>query len=195
MITEQNRSTNDYLIEFSVVLRQVLMFSCTTCGYTRFLWMKQLRGLQGLARSITQRVLIFHLEWREKLIICYSLSEPSTAPSNITSQSLNETTYSISWDPLTRETSNGEVLAYEVKDIRVSHAGSPSLSAPRYENTTNIMVTLQELIACSTYHVLVRAYTSAGAGPFSPSLEVVTSGRSSNIVVFIVPVKNRIRGY
>ncbi|XP_015752901.1 PREDICTED: Down syndrome cell adhesion molecule homolog isoform X1 [Acropora digitifera] len=101
--------------------------------------------------------------------------EPSTAPSKIASQSLNETTYRISWDPLTREKSNGEVLAYEVKDIRVYHAGSPSLSAPRYGNTTNTMVTLQELVACSTYHVLVRAYTSAGAGPFSPPLEIVTN--------------------
>ncbi|XP_074612262.1 tyrosine-protein phosphatase Lar-like [Acropora palmata] len=101
--------------------------------------------------------------------------KPSTAPSKIASQSLNETTYRISWDPLKRDKSNGEVLAYEVKDIRVYHAGSPSLSAPRYENTTNIMVTLQELIACSTYHVLVRAYTSAGAGRFSPSLEIVTN--------------------
>ena len=86
-------------------------------------------------------------------------------------------------------------MAYEVKDIRVYHAGSSSLSPPRYENTTNTMLTLQELKACSTYDVLVRAYTSAGAGPFSPSLEIVTNGRSSNEIVFIVPVKNRIRGY
>ena len=160
------------------------MFSCTPWGYTRFLCMKQLRALQGLPLRTTQRVLIFLLEGREKLIICSSLSEPSTAPSKIASQSLNETTYRISWDPLTREKSNGEVLTYEVKDIRVYHAGSPSLSAPRYENTTNTMVTLQELVACSTYHVLVRAYTSAGAGPFSPSLEIVTNGRSSNNCVY-----------
>ena len=126
---------------------------------------------------------------------CSSLSEPSTAPSKIASQSYNKTTYNISWDRLTREKSNGELLTYEVKDIRVYHSGSPSLSPPRYKNTTNIMVTLQELIACSTYHVLVRAYTSAGAGPFSPPLGIVTNGRSSNIIVFIVPVKNRIRGY
>ena len=38
----------------------------------------------------------------------------------------------------------------------------------------------------------MRAYTSAGVGPFSPPLKVVAHGRSSNN---IVPVKNRIRGY
>ena len=149
----------------------------------------QLRVLQGVPLS-------FYVAITDFLSECSSLSEPSTAPSKIASQSYNEKTYNISWDRLTREKSNGEVLAYEVKRTRVYHAGSPSSSAPRYENTTNTMVTLQELMACSTYHVLVRAYTSAGAGPFSPSLEIITNGRSTVvIIVFIVPVKNRIRGY
>ncbi|XP_067026815.1 uncharacterized protein [Acropora muricata] len=102
-------------------------------------------------------------------------ARPSTSPSNITSQSLNETSYKISWDLLTREKSNGVVLAYEVKYTRVYHVGSPSSSAPRYENATDTMVTLQGLTLCSTYHVLVRAYTSAGAGPFNPTLKIVTT--------------------
>ena len=84
------------------------------------------------------------------------------------------------------------MLAYEVKYTRVYHAGSLSSSSPRYQNTSDTMVTLQGLTSCSTYHVLVRAYTSAGAGPFSPSFEIVTTGRSSNMFVL---VKNRIRGY
>ena len=87
------------------------------------------------------------------------------------------------------------MLAYEVNYTRVYYKGSPSSSAPRYRNTTNTMVTLQGLIACSTYHVRVRAYTSAGAGQSSRPLKIVTNGRSSNIIVFIVPVKNRIRGF
>ncbi|XP_067027638.1 uncharacterized protein, partial [Acropora muricata] len=101
---------------------------------------------------------------------------PSTAPSNIASQQLNETSYRISWDPLTIETSNGVVLAYEVKYTRVSYRGSPSSSAPRYQNTTETMVTLQGLTLCSTYNVLVRAYTSAGAGPFSHAIKITTTG-------------------
>ncbi|KAK2554959.1 Receptor-type tyrosine-protein phosphatase delta [Acropora cervicornis] len=101
--------------------------------------------------------------------------KPSTAPSNIALQPFNETSYTISWDPLPREKSNGVVLAYEVKYTSVYYRGSPSSSAPRYQNTTNTMVTLQGLTLCSTYRVLVRAYTSAGAGPFSPTLEIVTA--------------------
>ena len=97
---------------------------------------------------------------------------------------MNETSYNITWDPLTREKSNGVVLAYEVKYSRVNHVGSPSSSAPRYQNATDTLVTLQGLTLCSTYHVLVRAYTSAGVGPFSPALEIVTNGRSSNDHVY-----------
>ena len=137
--------------------------------------MKQLRALRGLPLST---LLIFHLERRENYLL--SLSEPSTAPRNVVSQSLNETSYKISWDPLTREKSNGEVIAYEVKHSRVNQGAASSSSAPHYQNTTDAFVTLQDLIACSTYHVLVRAYTSAGAGPFSSSLEIVTAGRSDD---------------
>ncbi|XP_067027507.1 receptor-type tyrosine-protein phosphatase T-like isoform X2 [Acropora muricata] len=103
-------------------------------------------------------------------------AKPSTAPSNIASQQLNETSYRISWDPLTIETSNGVVLAYEVKYTRVYYRGSPSSSPPRYQNTTETMVTLQGLTLCSTYRVLVRAYTSAGAGPFSHAIKITTTG-------------------
>ena len=109
---------------------------------------------------------------------------PSTAPSNIASQQLNKTSYRISWDPLTIETSNGVVLAYEVKYTRLSYRGSPSSSAPRYQNTTDTMVTLQRLTLCSTYNVLVRAYTSAGAGTFSHAIKITTTGRSSNDHVY-----------
>ena len=99
----------------------------------------------------------------------------------------------MSWDRLTREKSNGEVLTYEVKHTRVKQGGALSLSATRYQNTTDTMVTLQGLTLCSTYNAHVRAYTSAGAGPFSPAANINTVGRSSNML--IVLVKCRIRRY
>ena len=144
--------------------------------------MKQLRKLQGLPQAPYCQCLFSLLSGKKS--ICFSLSEPSTAPPNIASQKLNETSYRISWDPLTIETSNGVVLAYEMKCTRVSYRGSPSSSAPRYQNTTDTMVTLQGLTLCSTYDVLVRAYTSAGAGPFSHAIKITTTGRSSNDHVY-----------
>ncbi|KAK2569714.1 Receptor-type tyrosine-protein phosphatase S [Acropora cervicornis] len=113
--------------------------------------------------------------WSNAVTFKTLTAKPSTAPSNIALQPFNETSYTISWDPLPREKSNGVVLAYEVKYTSVYYRGSPSSSAPRYQNTTDTMVTLQGLTLCSTYRVLVRAYTSAGAGPFSPTLEIVTA--------------------
>ena len=144
--------------------------------------MKQLRKLQGLPQAPYCQCLFSLLSGKKS--ICFSLSEPSTAPSNIASQPFNKTSYRISWDPLPGEKSNGVVLAFEVKYTRVYYRGSPSSSAPRYQNTTDTMVTLQGLTLCSTYHVLVRAHTSAGAGPFSRTLEIVTAGRSSNDHVY-----------
>ncbi|XP_074611771.1 uncharacterized protein LOC141866210 isoform X4 [Acropora palmata] len=113
--------------------------------------------------------------WSNAVTFKTLTAKPSTAPSNIALQPFNETSYTISWDPLPREKSNGVVLAYEVKYTSVYYRGSPSSSAPRYQNTTDTMVTLQGLTLCSTYRVLVRAYTSAGAGPFSATLEIVTA--------------------
>ena len=77
------------------------------------------------------------------------------------------------------------MLAYEVKHTRVKQAGALSLSAPRYENTTDTMVTLQGLTSCSTYNAHVRAYTSAGAGPFSPAANITTAGRSSIVTCLL----------
>ncbi|XP_015759656.1 PREDICTED: receptor-type tyrosine-protein phosphatase F-like, partial [Acropora digitifera] len=113
--------------------------------------------------------------WSTTVTFVTLTAKPSTAPSNIASQQLNETSYRISWNPLTIETSNGVVLAYEVKYTRVYYRGSLSSSAPRYQNTTDTMVTLQRLTLCSTYNVLVRAYTSAGAGPFSHAIKITAT--------------------
>ncbi|XP_074611759.1 receptor-type tyrosine-protein phosphatase S-like isoform X4 [Acropora palmata] len=112
--------------------------------------------------------------WSNAVTFKTLTAKPSTAPSNIASRSLNGVSYKISWDPLTTEKSNGVVIAYEVKHSRVSQPGASSSSASRFENTTDTSVTLQGWISCSTYQVLVRAYTSAGVGPFSPPLKIVT---------------------
>ena len=175
VITDQKWRAYKCLFQFPVVWRKLCRFSFTPWGYPWFLCMKQLRVLQGLPLSTTLPVLLLHVKLRKNLLFFFS--EPSTAPSEIVLQSLNETTYNISWDRLTREESNGEVLAYEVKYTRMKQAGASSLSALRYQNTTDTVVTLQGLTLCSTYHAQVRAYTSVGAGPFSRAIIINTTGR------------------
>ena len=107
----------------------------------------------------------------------FFLSEPSASPDNITSKKMNETTYTISWSPLPRNTSNGRVIAYEVKQTKLSTTAR-SVSTPSVlQNTSDTFIVLTDLLSCSVYKVEVRAYTSAGPGVFGSMAHVIlTSG-------------------
>ena len=99
------------------------------------------------------------------------------SPHNITSKKMNEATYRISWNPLPRNTSNGIVIAYEVKQTKLSTT-TRSVSTPTVlQNTSDTFIVLTDLLSCSVYKVEVRAYTSAGPGVFGSMAHViVTSG-------------------
>ena len=108
----------------------------------------------------------------------FFLSEPSVSPDNITSNKMNETTYTISWNPLPRNTSNGRVIAYEVNQTTLSTSHTArSVSTPSVlQNTSDTFIVLTDLLSCSVYKVEVRAYTSAGPGVFGSMAHIVTSG-------------------
>ena len=107
----------------------------------------------------------------------FFLSEPSASPHSISSEKFNETTYRISWNPLPRNTSNGRVIAYEVKQTKLSTTAR-SVSTPSVlQNTSDTFIVLTDLLSCSVYKVEVRAYSSAGPGVFgSIAHDIVTSG-------------------
>ena len=77
--------------------------------------------------------------------------------------------------------SNGEVIAYEVKQTTVSSsriARSISDKQAVLQNTTDSFAVLSGLTSCSEYNVDVRAYTSAGPGVFGGlPRRIVTTGR------------------
>ena len=108
---------------------------------------------------------------------CYPSKEPSVGPDNVSFSELNETTFNISWDPLTREKSYGKVILYEIKEELVSRVKRQKRSpiSSRTFNTTATFVVLYELPLCSQYHVSVRAYTKAGPGPYSQPMVLQTS--------------------
>ena len=92
---------------------------------------------------------------------------------------MNETTYRISWSPLPRNTSNGRVIAYEVKQTKLPTSRTArSVSTPSVlQNTSDTFIVLTDLLSCSVYKVEVRAYPSAGPGVFgSIAHDIVTSG-------------------
>ena len=109
----------------------------------------------------------------------FFLSEPSTSPYNITWKKMNETSYRISWNPLPRNTSNGRVIAYEVKQTKLSTSRTArSVSTPTVlQNTSDTFIVLTDLLSCSVYKVEVRAYTLAGPGVFGRlNRNIATSG-------------------
>ena len=106
-----------------------------------------------------------------------SLLAPSVGPGNISLFKLNETTFNISWAFLPREKSYGKVILYEVKQDLKGLRSRRSTAYSKVVNSKETFVVLYELQMCAQYHVSVRAYTSAGPGPYSPNMLLETSSK------------------
>ncbi|CAH3169050.1 unnamed protein product, partial [Pocillopora meandrina] len=101
--------------------------------------------------------------------------EPSVAPNDVSFIRLNQTTFNISWSPLTRKESYSKVISYEVK-ISLVLSGSRQKRSPansKTVNTTKAFVILYDIQPC--YNVYVRAYTKAGPGPYGQPLPLELS--------------------
>ena len=111
------------------------------------------------------------------VLFAFPSKEPSVGPDNVLFSELNKTTFNISWAPLTREKSYGKVILYGVKEDLMSKGKRRKRSplSNRILNTTATFVVLYEMPLCSQYHVSVRAYTSAGPGPYSQPMVLQTS--------------------
>ncbi|NXK95777.1 CNTN3 protein, partial [Formicarius rufipectus] len=98
--------------------------------------------------------------------------EPSTAPSGVSATSLSSSAIEVSWAPIPWKMSNGRLLGYEV---RYWHNGQKEESSSKVKaagNETSIRITgLRSNLA---YYTAVRAYNSAGAGPFSATVNATT---------------------
>ncbi|PFX14896.1 Tyrosine-protein phosphatase Lar, partial [Stylophora pistillata] len=100
--------------------------------------------------------------------------EPSVAPKDVFSSTLNQTTFNISWSPLTREESYSKVTSYEIKAFLKS-SGDRQKRSPDISKTVDTLrasAILYDIPPC--YSVSVRAYTVAGPGPFSQPLPLET---------------------
>ena len=107
-------------------------------------------------------------------IFLFPFSEPSVAPKDVFSSTLNQTTFNISWSPLTREESYSKVTSYEIKAFLKS-SGDRQKRSPDISKTVDTLrasAILYDIPPC--YSVSVRAYTVAGPGPFSQPLPLET---------------------
>ena len=142
--------------------------------------------------SLHQHVYLFN-----HVLFCFPSKEPSVGPDNVSFSELNETTFNISWDPLTREKSYGEVILYEIKEELVSRVKRRKRSpiSSRTLNTTTTFVILHDLLLCSQYHVFVRAHTNAGPGPYSQHVLQTSSKYNQNIQTWYTLVVSTIRNF
>ncbi|KYO24955.1 hypothetical protein Y1Q_0023809 [Alligator mississippiensis] len=98
--------------------------------------------------------------------------EPTIAPSSVSATSLSSSVIEVSWNAIPWKMSSGRLLGYEV---RYWNNGGKEESSNRVKaagNETSIRIT--GLKSNLPYYTAVRAYNTAGAGPFSATVNATT---------------------
>ena len=96
-----------------------------------------------------------------------SLSEPSGYPLNVQALAISSMEILVTWDPVPEIERRGVIDNYEVQFNQSSFDEIPLVNYTM-TNGSVLMLSLQNLEAFVEYSIAVRAYTSVGAGPFSP---------------------------
>uniref|UniRef100_A0A8C5URH4 Contactin 3 n=1 Tax=Microcebus murinus TaxID=30608 RepID=A0A8C5URH4_MICMU len=98
--------------------------------------------------------------------------EPTVAPSRVSANSLSSSEIEVSWNTIPWKLSNGHLLGYEV---RYWNSGGKEESSSKVKVAGNeTSARLQGLKSNLAYYTAVRAYNSAGAGPFSATVNATT---------------------
>ena len=103
----------------------------------------------------------------------FYLTAPSGPPTNVTVSIESSTSILVSWSEVPAIDRNGIITQYEVVYEPLETFGE--MIGSHAINTTNMTVTLSNLQEDVDYKMSVRAYTSAGPGPFSAEVENRTS--------------------
>nr|XP_013814045.1 PREDICTED: contactin-3 [Apteryx mantelli mantelli] len=98
--------------------------------------------------------------------------EPTIAPSGVSATSLSSSVIEVSWNAIPWKMSSGRLLGYEVRYWNNGGKEESSNRVKSVGNETSIRITgLKSNLA---YYAAVRAYNSAGAGPFSATVNATT---------------------
>ena len=104
---------------------------------------------------------------------CFYSTVPIGYPQNVIALTRTSTTIELQWGPVPLSQRNGEITFYEVE---LSQTTFPELRSPELRNTSGdeLMLALTGLQEYVEYTMRVRAYTSAGPGPYSPPVSNMT---------------------
>ncbi|KAI5174294.1 contactin-3 isoform X1 [Manis pentadactyla] len=97
--------------------------------------------------------------------------EPTVAPSQVFANSLSSSEIEVSWNSIPWKLSNGHLLGYEV---RYWNNGGEEESSKVKVAGNETLARLCGLKSNLAYYTAVRAYNSAGAGPFSATVNATT---------------------
>ncbi|XP_033721188.1 contactin-3 isoform X4 [Tursiops truncatus] len=98
-------------------------------------------------------------------------AEPTVAPSQVCANSLSSSEIEVSWNAVPWKLSNGHLLGYEVRYWNNGEEGSSS-KLKVAGNVTSAR--LHGLKSNLEYYTAVRAFNSAGTGPFSATVNATT---------------------
>ncbi len=93
---------------------------------------------------------------------------PSSSPNNVTIISVSSTSIGVMWEDVQEIDENGVIIAYEILYIPLETFNGRLVPELVNTSASNSSVTLNNLEEYVFYNISVRAYTSVGAGPFSP---------------------------
>uniref|UniRef100_A0A8C0AJ03 Contactin 3 n=1 Tax=Bos mutus grunniens TaxID=30521 RepID=A0A8C0AJ03_BOSMU len=98
--------------------------------------------------------------------------EPTIAPSQVSANSLSSSEIEVSWNAIPWKLSNGHLLGYEV---RYWNNGGEEDSSSKLKVAGNVTsARLRGLKSNLAYYTAVRAFNSAGTGPFSATVNATT---------------------
>lgn len=115
------------------------------------------------------------------LIMVYVLlgTGPASPPGNITIIILSPISILVMWEEIPVFDQNGIIIAYEILyEPLDTFDGLIGIEAV---NTTNTLITISDLQEFTGYNISVRAYTSAGLGPYSDIITDMTPEDGKNL--------------
>ena len=94
---------------------------------------------------------------------------PSGYPQNVQALTISAIEIFVTWDAIPEIDRRGVIDHYEVQSNQSSFDEIPPINYTMTDGPV-LMLSLQNLEALVEYSIAVRAYTSVGAGPFSPTV-------------------------
>ena len=118
-------------------------------------------------------VVIVLVHMHRPLLLFSIHTVPTGYPQNVIALTRTSTTIELQWGPVPLSQRNGDIILYEVE---LNQTTFPELPSPELRNTSGdeLMLALTGLQEYVEYTMRVRAYTSAGPGPYSPPVSNMT---------------------